>query len=373
VSDPSAPSRSAPAPAPVRDLFGTLPDGQPVDRWTFTDVSGVSAAVLTYGAVIQSFTVPGPPAAGLPPANIVLGYAELADYAASSYYFGCVVGRYANRVAGGRFRLDGNEYRLPVNDPGRPNALHGGPEGFHRRVWDARPLTEADGDGVGVELSLVSEDGEQGFPGRLEASVRYKIAAGALHIDYRAAAEAATVVNLTNHSFFNLAGEGTGTIDEHILTLDAAAYLPVDGNLIPLPDTLPVAGTPFDFTQGAALGARLDDPHGQLKSTGGYDHCYVLDGGRTDEPRLIGSLADPGSGRVMEVLTTEPGIQLYTANALPADVVGISGRNYGPRAAVALETQHFPDSPNRPDYPSTVLRPGQRYRSTTVLRFAHLA
>ncbi|MBS2964151.1 galactose mutarotase [Actinocrinis puniceicyclus] len=360
----------ASASAPVRDVFGTLPDGRQVDRWTFTDATGVTAAVLTYGAVIQSLTVPGPAGGARPPANVVLGYDNLADYVAGSYYFGCAVGRYANRIAGGRFRLDEREYTLPVNDPGRPNALHGGPDGFHRRIWQARPLAEAGR--AGVELSLVSEDGDQGYPGRLEAGVRYMLADGALHIDYQAVTQAPTVVNLTNHSFFNLSGEGSGTIDEHVLTLAASAYLPVDENLIPLASALPVDGTPFDFTAGAALGARLDDPHPQLQGARGYDHCYVLDGGRTGEPRPIGTLADPASGRAMQLLTTEPGIQLYTANALPADVVGNSGRNYGPRAAVALETQHFPDSPNRPDYPSTVLLPGQTYRSTTVLRFTHL-
>ncbi len=362
------------APAPVRELFGTLPDGRPVDRWTLTDATGLSASVLTYGAVIQALHVPGPASDGEDgrndTANVVLGYDTLADYVGSSYYFGCVVGRFANRIAGGRFVLDGREYRVPVNDPGRPNGLHGGPEGFHRRVWDARPLAE---DGrAGVELSLVSDDGDQGYPGTLEVRLRYMLAGGALYIDYLAETRSPTVINLTNHSFFNLGGEGSGTIDEHVLTLAASEYLPVDADLIPLASRAPVAGTPFDFAAGAPLGARLDDPHEQLKGAGGYDHCYVLDGGRTSQPRLIGSLADPASGRAMELLTTEPGIQLYTANALPADVVGISGRNYGPRAAVALETQHFPDSPNRSEYPSTVLLPGHLFRSQTVLRFTHL-
>ena len=358
--------------APVRDLFGTLPDGRPVDRLTFTDATGVTASVLTYGAVIQSLYVPGPGGSDGHdnPANVVLGYDKLADYVESSYYFGCVVGRFANRIAGGRFVLDGREYRLPINDGDRPNALHGGPGGFHRRVWDARPVVEEGR--VGVELSLVSEDGEEGYPGRLNIQLRYMLAGGALYIDYRAVAQSPTVLNLTNHSFFNLSGEGSGTIDEHVLTLAAAEYLPVDAALIPLDSALPVAGTPFDFTSGSPLGARIDDPHEQLKGAGGYDHCYLLDGGRTAEPRLIGSLSDPASGRAMDLLTTEPGIQLYTANALPSEVVGISGRNYGPRAAVALETQHFPDSPNRPEFPSTVLLPGQPFRSQTVYRFTHL-
>lgn len=362
----------AAAPVPVRDLFGTLPDGRPVDRWTFTDATGLTASVLTYGAVLQALLVPAAAGTGDSggAANVVLGYGELDEYVKGRYYFGCVVGRFANRIAGGRFTVDGREYRLETNDPGRPNALHGGPEGFHRRVWDARAVREAGR--VGVELSLVSEDGDEGYPGRLEVRVRYMLADGALYIDYLATAHAPTPVNLTNHSFFNLAGEGTGTIDEHVLTLAAGRYLPVDADLIPLASTLPVAGTPFDFTRGAPLGARLDDPHEQLKTAGGYDHCYVLDGGRTDEPRVVGSLADPASGRTMQLLTTEPGLQLYTANGLPAGVIGTSGRGYGPRAAVALETQHFPDSPNRPDFPPTVLLPGQQHHSATVLRFTHL-
>jgi aldose 1-epimerase len=361
------------ASAPVRDAFGTLPDGRPVDRWTFTDATGLTASVLTYGAVIQALHVPGPggSAGGTGSANVVLGYDKLTDYVESSYYFGCAVGRFANRIAAGRFVLDGREYRLSINDGTRPNALHGGPEGFHRRVWDARPLVEEGR--VGVELSLVSEDGDEGYPGRLDVRLRYTLAGGALHIDYQAAAQAPTVLNLTNHSFFNLSGEGSGTIDEHVLTLAAAEYLPVDADLIPLAAAAPVAETPFDFTAAAPLGERIDDPHEQIKGTGGYDHCYVLDGGRTAEPRLIGSLSDPASGRVMELLTTEPGIQLYTANALPAEVVGTSGRHYGPRAGVALETQHFPDSPNRPQFPSTVLLPGHTFHSQTVYRFAHLA
>jgi len=370
-SNPSVTDSPA-ASAPVRDLFGTLPDGRPVDRWTFTDATGLTASVLTYGAVLQTLHVPGVGGADESggAANVVLGYDKLTDYVDSSYYFGCVVGRFANRIAAGRFVLDGREYRLPINDGARPNALHGGPEGFHRQVWDARPLVEEGG--VGVELNLVSEDGDQGYPGRLSVRLRYMLAGGALYIDYQAAAEAPTVLNLTNHSFFNLSGEGSSTIDEHVLTLAASEYLPVDADLIPLACALPVAGTPFDFTAGAPLGARIDDPHEQIKGAGGYDHCYILDGGRTAQPRLIGSLSDPESGRAMEILTTEPGIQLYTANALPAEVVGISGRNYGPRAAVALETQHFPDSPNRPEFPSTVLLPGHVFHSQTVYGFTHL-
>lgn len=346
--------------APVREPFGTLPDGTEVDRWSFADPSGLAAGVLTYGAILQTLTVPAPAERG-GGANVVLGFANLDDYLHRSPYFGCVVGRYANRIAAGRFELDGREYRLPLNDDPRPNALHGGPGGFHARVWAARPIVEPGR--VGVELTLTSEDGDQGFPGRVEVTMRYVLSGGALHMEYEATTDAATVVNLTNHSYFNLAGEGAGTIDAQVLTLAAPKYLPVDDNLIPTSAPTPVDGTRFDFTTGAALD----------QSDTGYDHCFVFGDGTTAQPREVGSLSDPASGRVMRLLTTEPGIQVFTADTLSPDLVGTSGKNYGPRAAVALETQHFPDSPNRPDYPSTVLRPGETFRSTTVLSFPHLA
>jgi aldose 1-epimerase len=355
--------------APVRDVFGTLPDGRAVECWRISDATGLTAAVLSYGAVLQSLWVPGPGPAR-EPVNVVLGFAGLEDYLERSPYFGCVVGRYANRIAGGRLRLEDREYELPHNDAERPNTLHGGPLGFHQRRWAASPLPGA---ASGIEFRLVSEHGDQGFPGRVEVTASYRIEGGALFMEYLATTDATTVVNLTNHSYFNLAGEGSGTVDGHVLALDASTYLPVDADLIPLSAEAPVAGTPFDFTRGAEVGARLGDPHEQLKIAGGYDHCFVLDGGRTDAPRRVGSLTDPASGLVMEVCTTEPGIQVYTSNDLSAKLTGTSGRSYGPRAAIALETQHFPDSPNRPDFPSTLLLPGGVYRSSTVLRFPHLA
>lgn len=379
---------TTPTAVAMRDVFGTLPDGREVDRWTLTDATGTTAAVLTYGAIVQSLTVPD---AHGQAANVALGFSDLGDYLERSPYFGCVAGRYANRIAEGTFELAGQTYQLPLNDSGRPNMLHGGPGGFHQRVWDARALTaeecasvssrgEDSADGAGVELTLVSEDGDEGFPGRLTVTVRYTLRGGALRIDYEAVTDAPTVVNLTNHSYFNLSGEGTGTIENHVLTLAASDYLPVDTRLIPT-SPQPVAGTPFDFTAGVPLGARIDDPHDQLKIAGGYDHCFVLDAAgpapgaadpaQADEPPLVGTLADPKTGRVMQLLTTEPGLQLYTANDLSTALVGPSGGDYGPRAGVALETQHFPDSPNRPDFPSTALLPGEVYRSTTILRFKH--
>lgn len=360
-------------PTAVRDVFGTLPDGRQVDRWTLADGTGVTTAILGYGAVVQSLHVPD--ARGRA-ANVVLGFGALADYLDRSPYFGCVAGRYANRIAGGSFELSGRTYRLPLNDSNRPNTLHGGPDGFDRRLWTARALTTERA--AAVELKLISEDGDQGFPGRLAVTIRYVLADGALRIEYRAVTDAPTVVNLTNHSYFNLSGEGSGTIDDHVLTLAASEYLPIDARLIPQAAAKPVAGTPFDFTTATPLGARRDDPHDQLELAGGYDHCFVLDDfepahPQADPNRLVATLADPASGRVMQLLTTEPGLQLFTANDLSAALVGPSGRNYGPRAGVALETQHFPDSPNRPDFPSTVLLPGETYHSTTELRFPHLS
>ncbi|MGH3417197.1 MAG: aldose epimerase family protein, partial [Actinocrinis sp.] len=264
-------SAAVPA-APVREPFGTLPDGREVDRWTFGDATGLAATVLTYGAILQTFTVPDPGGHGVS-ANVVLGFAELDDYLHRSPYFGCVVGRYANRIAAGRFELDGRTYRLPLNDDPRPNTLHGGSGGFHARIWTASPIAEPGR--VGVELALTSEDGDQGFSGRVEVTMRYVLSGGALHMEYEATSDAATVVNLTNHSYFNLAGEGTGSIDEHVLTLAAPAYLPVDVNLIPTSAPVPVAGTPFDFTQGATLD----------QSDTGYDHCFVFAGGESAQPR----------------------------------------------------------------------------------------
>lgn len=359
-------------PTAVRDVFGTLPDGRGADRWTLTDGSGVTAAILTYGAILQSLAVPD---ARGHAANVVLGFAGLGDYLERSPYFGCVAGRYANRIAGGSFTLAGRTFQLPLNDGGRPNTLHGGPDGFDRRLWTARASTTERT--AAVELTLVSEDGDQGFPGRLTATVLYTLADGALHIAYTAVTDAPTVVNLTNHSYFNLSGEGTGSVDDHVLTLVASEYLPVDAALIPQAAAKPVAGTPFDFTTGTPLGARLDDPHEQLKIAGGYDHCFVLDGFEPAHPqpapsRPVATLADPASGRIMSLHTTEPGLQLFTANDLSTALTGPSGADYGPRGGVAMETQHFPDSPNRPDFPSTVLLPGQTYHSTTEIRFPHL-
>ena len=348
-------------PIPACDEFGTLPDGRPVHRWTLSDETGLTARVLTYGAILQSLHVPD--SLGHP-GNIALGYDTLDGYLARIPFFGATIGRFGNRIAGGRFTLDGQEHRVPLSDPPRSNALHGGPEGFDTRLWDAEPIPD------GVELTLVSPDGDQGFPGTLHVALRYTLTGGALRVDYRATTDAATVVNLTNHTYLNLAGEGVSTVLDHELTLAAGAYLPVDEQLLPLGHPAPVAGTPFDFTTARRLGERIAESHEQLRLADGYDHCWVLDGGRTTDPRRVAELVHTPSGRTLTLLTTEPGVQVYTGNGLDGTLTGPSGRPYGRHAGVALETQHFPDSPNRPHFPTTELRPGAEYRSSTVYSFS---
>lgn len=349
--------------------FGTLPDGTAVDGWRLADSSGVQAAILAYGATLHELSTPDRDGRM---ANVVLGFTAMADYVQHAYY-GCVVGRFANRIAGGTFSMDGREIRLPLNDGPRPNTLHGGSGGFGACLWEAPDgVTEVDG-GTALTLTRVSADGEEGFPGEVTVSVRYTLAGGRLTVDYRAETTAPTVLNLSNHARFNLAGEGVGTILDHELTIAADGFLPVDADLIPLGGApAPVAGTPFDFRSPAPVGARLTDPHPQLAvgGVGGvYDHCFVLRGGRTASPRPVVDLHDPAGGRTMRIATTEPGLQLYLSSELDGTLVGSGGRPYEQYGGIVLETQHFPDSPNRPDYPSTLLLPGRAFTSTTVYEF----
>ncbi|MDX2540518.1 aldose epimerase family protein [Streptomyces sp. WI04-05B] len=319
------------------ELFGTLSDGTPVHRWTL-ERAGVRVRVLTYGGIVQSVEVPDRDRRLL---DVVLGFGDLAGYLAHPEpYFGALVGRYANRIAGGAFALEGRTYPLARNNA--PNCLHGGEVGFDKRVWDAEPVEH------GVRLSRVSPDGEEGFPGRLEVSATYTLdAAGALRIAYEAVTDAPTVINLTNHTYWNLSGPASGSTAGHALRVDASRYTPVDADLIPT-GVEPVAGSRLDF--------RTERPVGDW-----CDHNLVLDKGRTVEPVAVAELYDPASGRVVTVATTEPGLQLYTADHL--------GEPFGPGYGVALETQAFPDSPNRPDFPSTELRPGDTFRSETVYGF----
>jgi aldose 1-epimerase len=348
------------------EVFGALADGTLVHRWTLAGDRGMTVRVLTYGGIVQAIEVPDRDGR---PANVALGFAGLDDYARDNRpYFGALIGRYANRIAGGRFGLDGRTHRLPVNNP--PNSLHGGGEGFDKRVWSA---SDAGGGGAAaVELAYTSPAGEMGYPGTLAVRARYRLGPGnELRIDYRATSDAPTVVNLTNHSYFNLAGEAAGPVGGHLLRLHADHYTPTDATNIPTGQVAPVAGTPFDFTSPHPIGERIDNQDEQLEFGLGYDHNFVL-----RDPPGGGALApaarveDPVSGRVLEIATSEPGVQLYSGNQLDGTLVGAGGVAYRPRAGFALETQHYPDSPNQPAFPSTVLRPGQVYRSSTTYRFS---
>ncbi|MET9714600.1 aldose epimerase family protein [Streptomyces rochei] len=323
----------------MKELFGTLSDGTPVHRWTL-ERAGVRVRILSYGGIVQSAEVPDRDGNS---ACVVLGFDTLDGYVRHPEpYFGALVGRYANRIAGGRFPLDGRTYALARNNG--PNSLHGGERGFDKRVWDVEPVAD------GVRLSRVSPHGEEGFPGRVEFSATYTLdASGALRIVYEAVTDAPTVLNPTNHSYFNLGGPGSGHAGGHELRIAASRFTPVDGDLIPAGAPADVADTRFDFRRARKVGS-------------GYDHNFVLDKGVTDTAVEVAELYHPASGRVLTVATTEPGLQLYTADHL--------GEPFAPGDGVALETQHFPDSPNRPEFPSTVLRPGEVFRSETVYGFS---
>jgi aldose 1-epimerase len=332
-----------------RRPFGKTPDGEAVDLFVLGGPGGVEASILTYGAALQALLAPD---RGGHRGNVGLGFATLAGYVENTeHYFGATVGRYANRIAGARFALDGIVHELDRNDG--KSCLHGGARGFHTRVWDV--VEAADG---ALRLAYSSPDGEMGFPGDLDVRVEYRLEGTELLIDYEAATSAPTVVNLTNHTCWNLAGEGTGSVEGHVLTLNASAFTPVDATLIPTGEIRPVDGTPLDFRVPTPIGAR----------DCGYDHNVVVDR-RDDSLVLAARVLDPASGRTLEVLTTEPGLQLYTGTALDGSLVGTSGRRYRRGDCIALETQHFPDSPNRPGFPSTVLLPGETFTSTTVYRF----
>jgi aldose 1-epimerase len=344
-----------------RKPFGKTPAGESVELFTFTRAGAPTVAITNLGGHIVSILAAD--RAGRA-ADVTLGYRDYAGYLGDTSYFGCLVGRYANRIAKGRFSLDGKSYTLATNNG--PNSLHGGPTGFQKRVWSPKVASGPEGDTL--ELTYVSKDGEEGYPGTLTAKVVYSLRAdGGLVIDYTATTDAPTIVNLTNHAYFNLAGEGEGTILGHEMQIEADATTPVDATLIPTGERRPVAGTPFDFRKPVAIGARIDAADEQLKAGGGYDHNYVLRGAK-GELRLCARVVEPKSGRVLEVLTTEPGLQFYSGNFLDGKVVGKSGKPYVRRSAFCLEAQHFPDSPNQPGFPTVVLRPGQTYRQTTVYR-----
>lgn len=344
--------------------FGKTTDDLPVDLFTLTNDHGLEAKITNYGGIITALQVPD--RAGTP-GDIVLGFDDLASYLRGHPYFGCIIGRYGNRIAGGRFTLGGRTYQLAVNNG--PNHLHGGLAGFDKKVWHA---TSAKSDGaVMLTLSYLSRDGEEGYPGNLAVTVIYTLTnRNTLHIDYLATTDRDTVLNLTNHTYFNLAGRGD--VLDHEVMINADRFTPVNEALIPTGELAPVDGTPLDFRQPMRIGARINDPHEQIARAGGYDHNFVLNGA-AGALRLAARVTEPTTGRVLEVMTTEPGVQLYTGNFLDGTLVGKGGRVYARRSGLCLETQHFPDSPNQPDFPSTVLRPGETFRSTTVFTFSTLS
>ncbi len=344
----------------TRSSFGAMPDGTAVDLFTLTNGNGVEVRVITYGAIVVSIKTPD---RGGRLADVVLGFDELASYLTRSRFFGAVVGRYGNRIAKGQFTIDGHTFHLATNNG--ENHLHGGVKGFDKVVWRAEPFDR--GGEVGVGLTYTSPDGEEGYPGALHAAVAYTLTArNELSVEYTATTDKTTHVNLTQHSYFNLAGEGNGTILQHRVTLDADRFTPVDAGMIPTGELASVDRTPFDFRTPTAIGARIDRDHAQLRLADGYDHNFVLNraGGMHHAARVV----EPTSGRTLDVATTEPGVQFYTGNRLTGDT-GKAGHAYGPRSGFCLETQHFPDSPNKPNFPSTVLRPGDTYRTRTVFTF----
>ena len=337
--------------------WGNTASGQAVEIFTLTD-SDLTVRITNYGAHIVSVDAPGREGKK---ADVVLGYKDLAGYLGdTSTYMGSVVGRYGNRIAGGAFKLNGTINHIPTNDHG--NALHGGTDGFDKKVWTGHSVKD------GVELTLVSPDGDMGFPGQLTAHVRYTLQGKALHINYSADTTKPTVLNLTNHTYFNLGGEGTGPILNEVITIPADRYTPVDAKLIPTGQLAPVAGTPFDFLKPTPIGERIDQDNEQLKIAGGYDHNFVLNGSGKGlhEAAMV---VDPTSGRTLTVTTTEPGVQFYSGNFLNGSDIGASGNAYAKHAGFCLETQHFPDSPNQPNFPTTTLNPGQTLHSETVFTF----
>jgi len=345
-----------------REPFGTTAEGRAVERFTLTSASGVTITVLSFGGVIQSILAPDSTGAQ---ADVTLGYDTLPEYEKDKSYLGALVGRYANRIRAGRFSLDGRDYTLAQNAGG--NHLHGGMRGFNKAVWSVEPFE--DRGESGLVLEHVSPDGDEGYPGTLRLRVTYRLTAnGELVIDFSATTDAATPANLTQHAYFNLAGSGSGDILGHLLELNASRFTPVDATLIPTGEFRSVRGTPFDFSTPEAVGARIGADDEQLRLAGGYDHNFVIDRSGA-ELTLAARLTDPVSGRGVDIHTTEPGIQFYTGNFLDGTVLGKGGMPHRYRSGLALETQHFPNSPNEPAFPSTILRPGAEHRSRTVYHF----
>ncbi|HVA44872.1 MAG TPA: aldose epimerase family protein [Pirellulales bacterium] len=340
--------------------FGSLPDGRQVDQFTLTNDHGLTVKIINYGAILTSVRVPDKNGK---PGEVTLGFDTLAPYLAGHPYFGATCGRVANRIAKGRFTLDGVEYKLATNNG--PNHLHGGLKGFDKALWTAEPIDKPGA--VGVRLSHVSPDGDEGYPGKLSVTVAYTLTdKNELKIDYTATTDKATPINLTNHTYWNLADGGKSDVLGHVLEIHADRYVPVDANLIPTGELKSVKGTPMDFTKPMEIGSRMDRVPGEPK---GYDHCYVLNQEPPGALTLAARLREPASGRVMEIYTTEPAIQLYTGNFLDASIQS-RGAVYRQHHAFCLEAEHYPDAINQPKFPSTVLKPGETYRQTTVHTFS---
>ena len=357
-SDVQPPAQSTP--------FGKIATGESAQLFSFRNARGIEVQVTNYGGIITSIRTPD--RAGRF-ADIVLGYDDLAGYLRNSPYFGAIVGRYANRIARGRFTLDGTTYTLAVNNG--PNSLHGGLRGFDKVVWNAQPFQNQQGQGI--TLDYTSRDGEEGYPGTLHARVTYTLTPDdRLIVDYHATTDKATPVNLSQHTYWNLAGNATRDILGHVLTINADGITPVDSTLIPTGEIAPVAGTPFDFRTPTAIGARVDKKQNtQIRYGNGYDHNFVLNRGSATPDALVHAarVVEPSTGRTLDIYTTEPGLQFYSGNFLDGSITGKGGSVYRFRYGLALETQHYPDSPNHANFPSTILRPGQEYRSRTVFQF----
>lgn len=343
------------------EAFGSTKDGKAVELYTLTNDQGSLVKFMTYGGIITEIDVPdrwgrlG---------DVVLGFKTVGEYEAKSPYFGGLIGRYANRIAGGKFKLDGKEYTLNLNNGA--NTLHGGKKGYDKVVWTVKPLN-----GASAELFYLSPDGEEGYPGNLNVKVTYTWTNdNELKIAYEATTDKPTVINLTSHSYFNLAGEGSGTIENHILTVNADRYTPVDGGGIPMGEIAKVAGTPFDFRSGLPIGARIHSGTEQMVNGRGYDHNYVVNRNDGDGVTLDVSLYDPGTGRSLTISSDQPGLQFYTGNFLDGSIYGTSGKQYRQGDGLCLEPQHLPDSPNHPDFPSTRLDPGQVFKTTTIHKFS---
>ncbi len=348
----------------TKSNFGMFQDSIPVSKYALVNANGMEVDVITYGGIITNLKAPGKDSTFQ---DVVLGFDSMDGYVDGSPYFGAIIGRYGNRIAKGTFKIDGNTYTVPTNDG--DNTLHGGTTGFDKVIWNAEEVK--DGDNVGLKLTYTSPDGEMGYPGTLETTVTYTLQAdNTLLVKYEATTDKPTVVNLTQHSYFNLSGDFNNTILDTEIMLNADHYLPVDAGLIPTGELRPVAGTPFDFNEAKAIGAEINAENDQLKKGLGYDHCWVLND-TNGEMKLAATAYDPRSGRFMEVTTTEPAIQFYTGNFLDGTLTQKGGQGtYAYRSGFCLETQHYPDSPNQSEFPSTVLNPGETYETTTSFKFS---